>query len=195
MLRIHQENLNTPAYFDQIWSTPDFHRFDRVRMEAFVEKVREGDLVLDVGCGLFGWAEYLMTLRRPRAIAHAVDFSPYALQTLGERCPGLILAHADIREGLPYASGSFDMVGAGELIEHMEHPQALVDELARATKPGGWIVVGTVDPHCEDGKDLEYPEHLWEFTPAELAAFSAKHGPTQYKRVGNYDFTFCRKGF
>jgi 2-polyprenyl-3-methyl-5-hydroxy-6-metoxy-1,4-benzoquinol methylase len=44
---------------------------------------------------------------------------------------------------LPLPDACVDVAAAIEVIEHLENPRALVRELARITKPGGWIVVTT----------------------------------------------------
>lgn len=193
MKRIHQQDLNTPEYFDHIWSLTGVHYFDRVRMEAFANYVEQGQIVLDVGAGIFGWGEYILSRRQPSNVeVHAIDFSPVAIRTVTARQPEIRYIRGNVLD-MPYSDASFDVVGAGELIEHMESPAALLAEMARVLKPNGLLIVGTVDPHCEDGKDLEYPEHLWEFTPVELVELCSVHGATEYRRVGNYDHVYCRK--
>lgn len=192
MKRIHQDNINTPEWFDGIWSLEGVHYFDRVRMEAFANHVKEGDIVLDVGAGMFGWGEYILHRGTPKADVHAIDFSWKAIDTVTARQPEINYIRGNVLD-MPYSAGIFDVVGAGELIEHMEKPADLLKEMARVLKPGGLLIIGTVDPHCEDGKDLEYPEHLWEFTPADLIELAEVHGPTTYQRVGNYDFVYTRK--
>jgi 2-polyprenyl-3-methyl-5-hydroxy-6-metoxy-1,4-benzoquinol methylase len=44
---------------------------------------------------------------------------------------------------LPAVDGAADVTAAVEVIEHLENPRAFMRELARITKPGGWIVVTT----------------------------------------------------
>ena len=46
-------------------------------------------------------------------------------------------------ERLPLNDGSVDVAAAVEVIEHLENPRAFVRELARITRPGGWIAVTT----------------------------------------------------
>jgi 2-polyprenyl-3-methyl-5-hydroxy-6-metoxy-1,4-benzoquinol methylase len=44
---------------------------------------------------------------------------------------------------LPIADASVDVAAAIEVIEHLDNPRALVRELVRVVRPGGWIVVTT----------------------------------------------------
>lgn len=204
MKRLATENINTPEHFDRIWGLEmeGTHYFDRVRMEAFTDYVRPGMRVLDVGAGVYGWSEYLLSVERNMVAnglsdsaidANAIDFSPVAVATVKERCPSLKIQLGDALR-LPFPDADFDLVGSGELIEHMEVPGALVAEMARVTKPGGLIIIGTVDPNCPDAiAHGVYPEHLWEFTPDELLALVSPYGAAHYKRVGNYDFVYCRR--
>jgi len=46
---------------------------------------------------------------------------------------------------LPFADASFDLVYANWVFEHVTTPQAVVDELLRVTKPGGWIAAATAN--------------------------------------------------
>ena len=196
MKRLAAENINTPEHFDRIWGLEmqSLHYFDHVRMRAFTNYVRPGTRVLDVGAGVFGWSEYLLTVANVKLVdAHAVDFSPVAVETVKARCPDLSIQVGDALD-LPFSDEHFDLVGSGELIEHMESPGALVQEMSRVTRPNGLMIIGTVDPNCPDAvAHGTYPEHLWEFTPGELLALVEPHGKSWYQRVGNYDFVYCRK--
>jgi SAM-dependent methyltransferase len=44
---------------------------------------------------------------------------------------------------LPIPDASVDVAAAVEVVEHLENPRALVRELTRITRPGGWVVVTT----------------------------------------------------
>lgn len=44
---------------------------------------------------------------------------------------------------LPLDDGAVDVAAAVEVIEHLENPRALMRELTRVTRPGGWVVVTT----------------------------------------------------
>ncbi|NNM81606.1 MAG: class I SAM-dependent methyltransferase [Burkholderiales bacterium] len=47
------------------------------------------------------------------------------------------------REGLPFASESFDLVTCTEVVEHLEHYRETLREMHRVLKPGGTLVLST----------------------------------------------------
>lgn len=200
MKRLHEANINTPEWFDHVWKVETVHRYDAVRLRAFTKHIKDGDSVLDIGCGVFGFLQYAHCVEGKRGQFTAMDFSAEALTQMAQHVGKLAgdswlfnLCRADARDGIPMTD-CCDIVGCGELIEHMETPQALVDEMARVCKSGGWLLCSTVNPECEDAKRHgDYPEHLWQFEPAELVAMFGKHGPTAYREVGDYHFIETRR--
>jgi SAM-dependent methyltransferase len=50
---------------------------------------------------------------------------------------------ADLERPLPFRDGSLDGVTLIEAIEHVVAAEALVDELHRVLRPGGWLVLTT----------------------------------------------------
>jgi len=107
------------------------------RRELLDRAVRPGERVLDLGC--LGGA--LLEHVAPRALIVGVDVIPAAVQQAGQR--GLRPVLADAAAPLPFRDGAFDLVHAGEIIEHLFHPLALLRELHRVTRVGGRLV-GTV---------------------------------------------------
>jgi SAM-dependent methyltransferase len=53
-----------------------------------------------------------------------------------------IMAMGNLDVGLPYADGTFDIVVASHVLEHIDKPETGIRELHRVLKPGGMIVVG-----------------------------------------------------
>src|SRR5207247_1462374 len=48
---------------------------------------------------------------------------------------------------LPFESASFDVVTLLAVLEHLSHPRAMVEEIARVLRPGGQLVL-TVPSHA-----------------------------------------------
>lgn len=98
-----------------------------------------GGRALDVACGggLFG--PYLADLGYR---VHGVDLSALSLREALRHGFDTVV-RADISE-LPFADASFDVVTAGQCLEHVPDPYAVTVELCRVLRPGGTLVVDTV---------------------------------------------------
>jgi 2-polyprenyl-3-methyl-5-hydroxy-6-metoxy-1,4-benzoquinol methylase len=95
-----------------------------------------GGTFADIGCG----AGDLWRLVGPR-FARCIGIDAVRYEGLPDE---IDFRPADLDTGrLPIADGSADVAAAVEVIEHLENPRALVRELVRVVRPGGWIVVTT----------------------------------------------------
>ncbi len=88
---------------------------------------------------------------------------------------------ADADAPLLYEDESFDVVVAGELLEHIRDPQRLVSEATRVLRPGGTFV-GSVPNAFRLKNRLRFlagrkpeddPTHLHMFSPADVEALLA----------------------
>lgn len=87
--------------------------------------------ILDVGCGT--GANLLMLSKY--GDAEGVDISEDALAFCRER--GLDKVRLGAGEKLPYADGTFDLVTAFDVVEHMDDDLAGLREMRRVLRPGG----------------------------------------------------------
>ena len=129
--------------------------------------------VLDLGCRTGALTQHYVKGNE----VVGVDVDSAALQRTTERL-GIETVWADVEEGLPFDDGSFDVVVAGELLEHLADPAAAVASVRRVLRPGG-LFVGSVPNAFRLKSRLRYlagrhPEtdatHLQLFTPAALRA-------------------------
>ena len=191
MERLHPVKIDDAKYYEKIWSEETNLRpyYDAVRMRALARDVADGMKVLDVGAGVFGTCQYISEETTIKAELHCIDQSYTAKEIVEARCPLIhYLVHSV--EELPYDDKAFDVVIAGEIIEHMEDPQAFVKELCRVGKN---IALSTVDTRSENAiKHGDYPEHLWEFEPEDLVGFFAPYGDVEYVVVGDYHMVYCK---
>jgi SAM-dependent methyltransferase len=92
------------------------------------------------------------------------------------------LVEGDI-EDLPFADGSFDLVVCLETLEHVEHPDAAVAELARVAGDDGLVIVSSPN---RDVYEPGNPHHVREFTPVELRAALERYFPhVELRRQAN----------
>ena len=191
MKRLHPVKIDDAKYYEKIWSEETNLRpyYDAVRMRALARDVADGMKVLDVGAGVFGTCQYISEETTIKAELHCIDQSYTAKEIVEARCPLIhYLVHSV--EELPYDDKAFDVVIAGEIIEHMEDPRAFVNELCRVGKN---IALSTVDTRSENAiKHGDYPEHPWEFEPEDLVEFFKPYGDVEYTTVGDYHFIYCR---
>jgi SAM-dependent methyltransferase len=149
--------------------------------------VREGDLVLDAGCGegrhCFGCLE-----RGARVVGLDLDFDSLRLASRRLCSRGKELGRLGaMNQGdalhLPYADDSFDRVICSEVMEHVHDYVAVGSELARVTRPGGKLAITIPTATSENlylrlGDDyFESPGgHIRIFQPRQLAEGLAKSG-------------------
>jgi SAM-dependent methyltransferase len=59
------------------------------------------------------------------------------------RSRGIDVEVADLDEGIPFPSGSFDIVNANQVIEHVRRTDVLLREMRRVVKPNGLVCIST----------------------------------------------------
>lgn len=89
--------------------------------------------LLDVGCGI---GTIALELQKRGYVVKGIDFSSVAVEKSRERGLDAILSDVD-RDGLKFPDRSFDVVWAGDVIEHVFDPIYLIEEVARVLKSEG----------------------------------------------------------
>lgn len=158
MNRQHTTDVNTPDNYDVIYFGERTNQLLAIPflIDLLQTICREGK-VLDVGCGLGRYFPYYN-----KCEITGVDFTQKVLDKARADHIELnpTVDNIDIvKDGLKkYPDNTFDYVFCGEVIEHMEHPDRLINEIRRVLKVGGIAIVTTPFENrivCE--------EHIWEF--------------------------------
>ncbi|MFJ5273259.1 class I SAM-dependent methyltransferase [Streptomyces sp. NPDC088358] len=104
--------------------------------------LREGDRVLDAGCGTGRALPPLRAAVGPSGVVIGADLTPAMLAAAvraGRDREGLLLL-TDVA-ALPLRTGSLDAVFGAGLIAHLPNPEANLRELARVVRPGGTLAL------------------------------------------------------
>ena len=154
--------------------------------------VRQGESVLDVGCGT---GNYLVDLAERGAWVVGVDSSPNMLEIaeskLGKRGYTFQLRLAEA-ETLPFGDNTFDLVLSVLSLEFVNSPQDAVSEMFRVIKPGGRLVIGTLNKYSlwalkrKTGRALGLAEHV------KATYLSKRHLEHLLFSVGSRDLTWRR---
>jgi 2-polyprenyl-3-methyl-5-hydroxy-6-metoxy-1,4-benzoquinol methylase len=111
-----------------------------LRLRFLLGSVQAGEQVLDVGCGDGRFAAELL---RHGASVVAVDVAEEALRRARTRVPGLDARLLGDGGGWQLPDAAFDVVWAGEVIEHVADTTAWLSEVRRVLRPGGRLLLTT----------------------------------------------------
>lgn len=96
--------------------------------------------VLDAGCG---HGKFMLSLKkmRPELKLKGVDYSNAEVKTAKKY--GLDVKQMNFENGIKMKSNSFDLVYAGEIIEHLYNTDLFVSESNRILRKGGYFIITT----------------------------------------------------
>jgi SAM-dependent methyltransferase len=142
------------------------------RIPLFQAAIGRGKRVLDLGCRSGALTRHF--LEGNDVVGLDVD----AVALSKAEALGIQPVRADVEEPLPFDDSSFDAVVAGELLEHLRFPDALVAEIARVLRPGGVLVGSVPNAYRLQGRlrflrgraPEDDPTHLQMFSPASMRA-------------------------
>jgi ubiquinone/menaquinone biosynthesis C-methylase UbiE len=117
--------------------------------------LRAGQRVLDVGCGpgtiTLDLAEAVGPSGRVLGVENVPE--PLAQARSNAAARGDHRTRFELADvmALPYAAGSFDVVHAHQVLQHLTDPVGALREMARVTRPGGLVAV----------RDVDYASMVW----------------------------------
>ncbi len=183
------DDIPPGCYYQAMNEGSPVRRFwHRQKFVAVASRLKDGDRVLDLGCGPGSFLSILGETQ-PRVEAIGLDIASsqieFAMKMVAPRFGGRIQfqQHDASELHLPFPDHSFDAVTSIEMIEHI-HPfiaYKMLEEAKRLLKPGGRILVTTPNyrslwPLLEFGLQkfgpVKYHEqHINKFTPNSFVKF------------------------
>jgi 2-polyprenyl-3-methyl-5-hydroxy-6-metoxy-1,4-benzoquinol methylase len=145
--------------------------------------------VLEVGCGS---GIFLNAATRFRWDVHGLDISPHAIALARRYCPTATLHCASLANA-EFKPNSFDCVALWDVIEHVEEPEAVVQQVRHVLRSGGYLVMETPDEGCParalvrllhrvtgGGADvmraMYYSAHRWYFSRRSMRLLLERSG-------------------
>lgn len=111
----------------------------RAVIKALMDRVRlsPDSAVLEAGCGT-GGNLYMLS-----GVGHVSAFEPFdeARDHAKEKFPGVTIADGELPFRIPFPPGTFDLVAALDVLEHIEDDENALRALVQMARPGGSIIV------------------------------------------------------
>lgn len=138
----------------------------------FLDAADDGTRLLDAGCGNGIESGPLAD----RLEVHGIDYQPEYVAYCCELYP-----NADYRIGnleqLEYPDDHFGLIISNQVIEHLERPTVVLDELYRVLAPGGTLVVATPN----------YGNVLWPIVENTYHRWFVREFDAEENHVTKYD--------
>jgi SAM-dependent methyltransferase len=152
-------------FYNALWAQAYLERPERFNTWPLISGLLPSALMrLEVGPGL--------RPRLPIAGTHFIDISPPVIAQLNLR--GGIAVAGEIT-ALPFGDRQFDLVGAFDVIEHIEDDRRVFAELSRVLKDGGVLVLA-VPLHARFWTEFDdHVGHVRRYEPKDLLALLAEH--------------------
>lgn len=180
MRKTGHPNLNSKRYWDELYRGGQKRaEYTQVtagangnsqRFATALKEIKDGDKVLDLGCGI-GIFTSMVKETYPDCDVWGVDISQAAIDENQKLHKNINYRQGYIGSLDLVVEDSFDVVFAGEVLEHLDDPDFLFSDAHRALKPGGKLIITTP---LEEA--IQSEEHTWYFSKADVEQLYEDNG-------------------
>jgi ubiquinone/menaquinone biosynthesis C-methylase UbiE len=115
-------------------------------------KTKEGEHILDAGCGPGLVIEKIIEANKGRRITiTGLDFSKTMIKHAQRRCKefsNVKLQISDLNRRLEFPDGSFDKIICSHTLYAVDDPHSVISEFHRVLKPGGAVIIANPGPNA-----------------------------------------------
>jgi SAM-dependent methyltransferase len=144
---------------------------------ALLRRHHDDGRLLELGCA-YG---FFLLEAQPYYECVGVEVAEAAVAAC--RARGLAVYHGVLDRALAERLGTFDAAVMLDVIEHLEHPRDVLEQLGAVLRPGGVLVLTTGDWNSAAARLLGRhwrlltpPQHVFYFTPATLTTLLERAG-------------------
>jgi trans-aconitate methyltransferase len=166
-----------PAFFEPLAGVEERSFWFRARNRLIVSTIRrrfpDAGSFLEVGCGS-GVVLAALQGEFPSMRLVGAELYDEGLAIARRRLPDVELVAADAR-ALEY-DGVFDLVGAFDVLEHIDEDEEVLARMVRSVRPGGGVFVLVPQHQWLWSKHDEFVEHRRRYTRKDLVAKAERAG-------------------
>jgi len=122
---------------------------------------------LEIGCGT-GFVLNGVYSKYPSMRLFGSEIFTAGLKFAAKRVPSAQLYQMDARK-IPFRE-EFDLIGAFDVLEHIDEDEAVIAEASKALRPGGGLLLSVPQHRSLWSRQDEYACHVRRYDPGELRA-------------------------
>ncbi len=115
---------------------------EKLALKIIGNILKDKDKILDIACGNGKFMRIMFNKFKNKNLEiKGIDYSEVEVKEA--KSHGLDVKRVNLEEGIPFDNNSFDIIYAGEIIEHLYNADYFLSEVNRILKKGGHIVFST----------------------------------------------------
>lgn len=171
--------VNSPDYWDQTYEKDiarGWDRGDNEQHEIISGLIKDGDKIIDIGCGLGTLTRYIRK-KFPGNEIWGTDLSHYALDFCREKDRTIFYANHPIENNDQFEQHYFDVGISSHVLEHYDDPKGIILKMRKIVKPDGKLIF--IIPL----NDEEWREHprIWQMS--DVHEMISQHFPNDETSV------------